>query len=406
MSSQYIPYSSRGGGSGGSGGVSSINGETGAITITGAGGTTVTNVGDAFTITSSNTTPTEYNDGNLGSAATIDWNNGVLQTGTLNSANCTITLANGTYGFYTLRLQQDATGGRTVTWPSNVFWPSNTAPTLSGANKQDLIGFYGYQVSSVQYYLGFYNDNYNIGASAFSPLSVSGIQLWLDGNDILNGSNPTSGTKFATWDDKSGNARNYSQGTSAQQFTSLASAVNSNNAASLPSSPVTFMQAPTNFLTAGQAVSIWSVFERAGSGAIPQSTIWADDGPGGTGNTALQVTGSTITLYTPGSTFTSMQWTAPSLVNGTPYLLTFMYNGGSTSVPSNFTVLINGTACAYASNPGPAYGAASGTFIGGDGLTGDAGLYGFFCEHVIYNNIPSSGDQTSLNNYFNTKWGT
>lgn len=40
-------------GGGGGGGVTSINTETGAITITGTGGTTVSNIGTAFTINSS-----------------------------------------------------------------------------------------------------------------------------------------------------------------------------------------------------------------------------------------------------------------------------------------------------------------------------------------------------------------
>jgi hypothetical protein len=39
----------------------------------------------------------------------------------------------------TLILKQDATGGRSITWPASVKWPSATAPTLSGANKTDIV---------------------------------------------------------------------------------------------------------------------------------------------------------------------------------------------------------------------------------------------------------------------------
>lgn len=43
---------------------------------------------------------------------------------------------------FTLILRQDATGGRTVTWPASVEWPGGTAPTLSSAaNAVDVLTF-------------------------------------------------------------------------------------------------------------------------------------------------------------------------------------------------------------------------------------------------------------------------
>lgn len=57
-----------------------------------------------------------------------------------------------------------------------------------------------------------------------SPTDFSGLTLWLDGADtanILDGSgNPiTNGTTVGTWKDKSGNARNFTQGTDANRPT-------------------------------------------------------------------------------------------------------------------------------------------------------------------------------------------
>jgi hypothetical protein len=44
---------------------------------------------------------------------------------------------------FVLRLVQDGTGGRTVTWPANVKWPGGTAPTLStAAGAEDIISLY------------------------------------------------------------------------------------------------------------------------------------------------------------------------------------------------------------------------------------------------------------------------
>jgi hypothetical protein len=48
----------------------------------------------------------------------------------------------GRAGSATLILRQDATGGRTVAWPSSILWSGGTAPVVtSGANAVDLYGF-------------------------------------------------------------------------------------------------------------------------------------------------------------------------------------------------------------------------------------------------------------------------
>jgi hypothetical protein len=57
-----------------------------------------------------------------------------------------------------LFVQQDATGGRTVTWPSGISWPGGTPPTLStGGNATDLFVFFpkpGWVASSNEVYYG------------------------------------------------------------------------------------------------------------------------------------------------------------------------------------------------------------------------------------------------------------
>jgi hypothetical protein len=42
-----------------------------------------------------------------------------------------------------LRIIQDATGGRTITWPASVKWPSAVVPTLSTtASAEDIVTCY------------------------------------------------------------------------------------------------------------------------------------------------------------------------------------------------------------------------------------------------------------------------
>ena len=74
----------------------------------------------------------------------INLANGNVVSATL-AGNTTFTFAGATAGAacsFGLYLTQDATGGRTVTWPSSVRWSGGTEPTLStGANAIDILVF-------------------------------------------------------------------------------------------------------------------------------------------------------------------------------------------------------------------------------------------------------------------------
>lgn len=85
----------------------------------------------------------EYDNGNSGTADTIDFGNGNIQKSTL-TGNVTYTFtAPAGEGRFQLVLVQDATGSRTATWPASVKWSGGTAPTLStAANSIDIVTFY------------------------------------------------------------------------------------------------------------------------------------------------------------------------------------------------------------------------------------------------------------------------
>jgi hypothetical protein len=74
-----------------------------------------------------------------GSTIALDWNNGNVQKVTI-AGNRTFTFANPIAGGrYLIEVIQDATGSRTLTWPT-IKWQGGTAPTLTTtASKTDLI---------------------------------------------------------------------------------------------------------------------------------------------------------------------------------------------------------------------------------------------------------------------------
>lgn len=86
---------------------------------------------------------TETDNGNSGAADTIDWGTSNKQKSTL-TGNCTFTFTAppGPCNLV-LKLVQDGTGSRTVTWPASVKWPAGAAPTLTTtASRADVITFY------------------------------------------------------------------------------------------------------------------------------------------------------------------------------------------------------------------------------------------------------------------------
>lgn len=100
---------------------------------------------------------TETDNGNSSTADTIDWGLSNKQKSTL-TGNCTFTFTapSGSCSLV-LKLVQDATGSRTVTWPASVHWSGGTAPTLTTtASKVDIITFY-YDGST---YFGNYSLNF------------------------------------------------------------------------------------------------------------------------------------------------------------------------------------------------------------------------------------------------------
>ena len=98
----------------------------------------------------------ENDEGNSSTAVTIDWTLGnkakVTMTG---NATLTFTAPAGETNLL-LRIVQDATGSRTITWPAAVLWPAGAAPTLTTtANAIDIVTLY---YDGTSYYGGYATD--------------------------------------------------------------------------------------------------------------------------------------------------------------------------------------------------------------------------------------------------------
>lgn len=78
-----------------------------------------------------------------GGTANVDLSKGNIVHITMPAGNITISLSNGTAGqCFIIRILQDSTGSRTVSWFTTIRWAGGSAPTLTtGANKVDTVGF-------------------------------------------------------------------------------------------------------------------------------------------------------------------------------------------------------------------------------------------------------------------------
>jgi hypothetical protein len=120
-----------------------------------------TKYGPDITIQGSQVIQSIYDAGDSGSSIEIDFDNGNFQKLKL-TANCTLSVTNMKAGSnYTLLIQQDATGGRTLTFDSDLIAPSGaTLPFNKGANSVSVLGVLPW--SDSKGLLIFVGTNYNV----------------------------------------------------------------------------------------------------------------------------------------------------------------------------------------------------------------------------------------------------
>lgn len=125
-----------------SGTIFSVSDITGlpSIEVNADGEVKLAEYGSSVTIFTGLKTPIESNTD--GTTVTFDLDASSTHTVTL-GGNRTLALSNADVGQkFIIRLVQDATGSRTVTWFSTIKWPGGVTPTLTTtANKTDVFGF-------------------------------------------------------------------------------------------------------------------------------------------------------------------------------------------------------------------------------------------------------------------------
>ena len=136
----------------------------------------------------------EFAIGNGGSASNVNWNNGNEQSITLNSATCALTFTppafmGGATAHVQLRIVQDGSGGRLVTWPNAILsglpiikWIGGLGPPVlsTAAGAEDIVNLF---YNGTDYY-GSWGTNFSTTGSPVTVLTNINVSAGTTSNNL------------------------------------------------------------------------------------------------------------------------------------------------------------------------------------------------------------------------------
>jgi hypothetical protein len=233
-----------------------------------------------------------------------------------------------------------------------------------------------------------------ISIKNFSPLNITGLQLWFDAADPNgNGVVPANGATLSTWVDKSGNARNatVAPGKIAGTYSTSNRAVN-------------FAASNTGYVTSYTAnpslETMFVVFNNPSPSFNNNMVIGGPQGArslsggyagGGAGVGAVSYLNNAVTW----AGMASMP--AGSYTSGTTVITTGQVNGLTTSISQNGGTIYSNTTTSAFSNVT--------TYLGTDYTNPVYYYIGFEMEVIFYNSLLSLLQRQSMEGYLAWKWG-
>lgn len=243
--------------------------------------------------------------------------------------------------------------------------------------------------------------------TSFSPLSIAGCKLWLDAAD--QGTISVSGNAVTQWNDKSGNASHFTQGTGARRPSSGTRTQNGLNVIDFDgtndSLTTTAAKSAFNFLN-NTTATIFRVLQQD----TTSGTQYVMGNNEGTNNAVgiFYFTSSTNDQLSCGAGVPSTVYTITKTFSTAARYDTIKSDPANATAANRIKVSTNGAAF-VGSNTGtqtPSGSTSSIDFIlGNDSDGGSIPMNGYFAEIIIYDSILSAGDITAVQDYLAAKWG-
>lgn len=228
----------------------------------------------------------------------------------------------------------------------------------------------------------------SMSSGVFTPLEISGLQLWLDANDtetITLNSNTVS-----SWNDKSGNGYHVSQSTATNQPTYTYSALNSKNVVRFDGANDVLTNTTDTPVGGSTNRTVFVVFNH-NSGIIKYPFVLGNSTSTGQ---AFGISQEIAVRVNSGS----RKWS--TAVDSTHAIVTIVLDGTSTT---DLSAWKNGSSLTVSSTAVQTINTAAG-FIIGNGPSG-GNLQGDVAEIIVYNSALSTSDRQSVESYLSTKWG-
>lgn len=231
--------------------------------------------------------------------------------------------------------------------------------------------------------------------SAFSPIDVSGLQLWLDASDASTITE--SGGNVSQWDDKSGNANHVNQGTLANQPVTGTRTINLLNVLDFDGTNSFLSQ--TNIQLVNSSTGHFTAFGVSRNDVSTVGMIISQDNSGDQVAQFIKtgVNAAGIAFNTLGNTF---QDSSNKPVGTSPVVISSVFNG------STIEVLVNRETKGGTSFFGTTKKNASTVTVGGTRPDiSNERFNGSIAELIIYNRVLENEEIESVEQYLADKWG-
>jgi hypothetical protein len=247
----------------------------------------------------------------------------------------------------------------------------------------------------------------NAAYDPFEPTDIAGCKLWLDAADTASIS--VSGSAVTQWNDKSGNAYHFTQGTSANRPSSGTRTQNGKNVIDFDGTndllTTTAAKSAFNFLHSSTS-TIFQVY-KLDTTVATQGIMGAQGGsPSQIGYVQFNV--GTTEYLSAGAGSGVYVYQITQTIGTTARYNTLKSDPANATAANRALVSLNGAAFTGGNTANSAAVSSDSTStlsVGDAGTSGGVPLDGFIGEIIIYNSILSAGNITSVQNYLAEKWG-
>ena len=234
-------------------------------------------------------------------------------------------------------------------------------------------------------------------SSLWTPAELTGLALWLDADDAS--SITLNGSTVSQWDDKSGNDRNVSQATAANQPTYLATGFNSLPTIDFDGSGDFLKNASYEPTSASLTCFIvYSLDVIGGTFILVQKTGGLFEINGGFGGSYTNITFTGAGPDNPSQGFDDANPTGTNRIIGIQY-------DGNGNAPSDFSARLDGVAQSIVNSAALGYQSETGFTIGHRPVQNISSFNGKISELIYTENQLSLLDQQKLEGYLAHKWG-